>query len=109
MPLIAREWKLISVITFKEAQHLLYDLLYFGKKTCFFEYYGQNIDLRDNKGHAKGYLITKRNFFPFLKMWKFGLFLKSRFLPDYKTCGTSTEKLQHFQKIKFISACKEKR
>ena len=44
----------------------------------------------------------------FLQMWKFCVFLKLRFLPDNKTFGTSTEKLQHFKKIKFISACREK-
>ena len=41
-------------------------------------------------------------------MRKFGLFLKSRFLLDNKTCGTYTEELQHFQEIKFILTCREK-
>ena len=67
-----------------------------------------NIDLRDNKGHPKVYVFSKIIFFSFLKMWKFCVFLKSRFLPDDNTFGTSTEKLQHFQKIKFISSCREK-
>ena len=55
-----------------------------------------NIDMRDDKGHLKVYDFSKMIFFSFLKMWKFCVFLKLRFLPDNKTFSTSTEKLQHF-------------
>ena len=57
-----------------------------------------DIELRDNKGHPKVYVFTKIIFFSFLKMWKFGVFLKSRFLPDNMTFGTSTENYNTFRK-----------
>ena len=56
------------------------------------------------------FIFSKKEIsFHFWKCGYLAFFLKSRFLLDKKTCGTSPEKLQKFHKMKkFISVYREK-